>query len=279
MTEASDFRVDVPAYLARIGYDGALTPGLATLAALQLRHLAAIPFENLAAWQGQPVSMELDAIQDKLLYRQRGGYCFENNQLFHHLLRALGFDARALMGRVVIRRAPDAEAGKTHLFNLVTIDGVPWLVDVGFGGMNPRAPVRIDTTDVQHTGYEPCKISMLGDALLLSIEVAGQWLCLYRFTLAATSAIDYSIGNWYVSTSPDSHFTQILGLARILPNVRLTLRDRIYSEHRIGMESVQEVLSDPDALIDRIQSRFGIAVPDPDALRNRLDGMSRENVG
>lgn len=274
MNEEQAFRVDVGAYLRRIGHAGRIAPDLVTLTALQQAHLAAVPFENLSPWLGEPVSMELEAIQQKLLFQRRGGYCFENNQLFHHLLRALGFDVRALMGRVVIRRQPDAEAGKTHLFNVVRIDGVDWLVDVGFGGMNPRTPLRIDTDDVQRTGSEPCRVTALGDGLLLSIQVARQWLCLYRFSLAPTSPIDYRIANWYVSTSPDSRFTQVLGLSRILPDVRLTLQDRVYSEHRIGVESLHEVLVDSDSLIARIDQAFGITPPDPQRLRERLDRLS-----
>ena len=45
---------------------GSSRPDLETLRAIHARHAAAIPFENLAAFMGEPVSLDLQAIQDKL---------------------------------------------------------------------------------------------------------------------------------------------------------------------------------------------------------------------
>ena len=38
----------------------------------------------------------------KLVHNRRGGYCFEQNQLFLRALTALGFDTRPLLARVVL---------------------------------------------------------------------------------------------------------------------------------------------------------------------------------
>ena len=38
---------DLPAYFARIGYQGPSTVSVETLQALQLAHVSAVPFENL----------------------------------------------------------------------------------------------------------------------------------------------------------------------------------------------------------------------------------------
>jgi N-hydroxyarylamine O-acetyltransferase len=83
--------LDLPAYFARIGWNGSRTPTLATLAALLERHMRAIPFENLDVLLRRPVRLDLDALQSKLVGARRGGYCFEHATLFAAALEDLGF--------------------------------------------------------------------------------------------------------------------------------------------------------------------------------------------
>lgn len=47
--------IDLDTYFRRIGYTGAHTPTLETLAALHRRQVRTIPFENLNPFLGQPV--------------------------------------------------------------------------------------------------------------------------------------------------------------------------------------------------------------------------------
>ena len=73
--------IDVDAYLERIAYKGSLTPSLENLAKIQLLHTQAIPFENIDPFLGLPVLLDLPSLEDKLVKRKRGGYCFEQNLL------------------------------------------------------------------------------------------------------------------------------------------------------------------------------------------------------
>ena len=78
------------------------------LAELGLAHLCAVPFENLDIAAGRALSLEPEAIYDKIVARRRGGFCYELNGLFAWLLRELGFDghaARRAAGRSRHRRA------------------------------------------------------------------------------------------------------------------------------------------------------------------------------
>ena len=52
--------VDRDAYLARIGYEGALTPSIETLRALHRAHVMTVPFENLDIHLGRPISLDPD---------------------------------------------------------------------------------------------------------------------------------------------------------------------------------------------------------------------------
>ena len=82
--------MDVDAYLQRIGTERPAAPTLDALAELALAHLYSVPFENLDIAAGRRLSVELEAIHDKVVTRRRGGFCYELNGLFAGLLRALG---------------------------------------------------------------------------------------------------------------------------------------------------------------------------------------------
>src|SRR5690242_11838717 len=91
---------DVAAYLDRIAYTGPLTPSLATLRALHLAHLRAVPFENLDIGLGRPIVLDDAALYEKIVVRQRGGFCYELNGLFARLLCELGFPVTLLSAGV-----------------------------------------------------------------------------------------------------------------------------------------------------------------------------------
>ncbi|MCD9028812.1 arylamine N-acetyltransferase [Luteimonas sp. BDR2-5] len=248
-------------YLQRLGFARLPPPTLETLRALQLRHTQAFPFETLAMLLREPVPLDLPSLERKLLRDGRGGYCYELNQLFLALLLRLGFDARGITGRVVMGGPEDARTARSHMALLVHVDDVPWLVDVGFGGMVPSAPLRLDTGSVQATPHEPYRITDHGDSRMLRAQVAGQWRALYRFDLQPQSTIDYEVGNWYVSTHPDSPFRDRLIAARTGPGLRRTLRDGHYTVHRIGAPRRQRTLDSVASVIDVLQQDFGIRVP------------------
>ena len=82
--------IDLSAYFMRISYMGPQQPSLALLRALHATHHAAIPYENIDVLLRKPVSLDAEALQAKMIFRQRGGYCFEQNTLFYRVLAAMG---------------------------------------------------------------------------------------------------------------------------------------------------------------------------------------------
>ena len=258
--------IDTTLYLRRLGYDRPPPPTLDTLRTLQWRHTAAFPFETLATLLRQPVPMELHAIERKLLHEGRGGYCYELNRMFLALLSTLGYAARGITGRVVMGEAEGAVTARTHLLSLVTVDGVRYTVDVGFGGMVPTAPLRLDREDAQSTPHEPYRIVRRGDSRLLQAQVAGEWRALYVFDLQPQTEIDYIVGNWYVSTHPDSPFLDQLRVARTGPGWRRTLGNGSVALHRIGHASERRALVDAEDVIAELRDGFGIRAPDHPAL-------------
>lgn len=248
-------------YLQRLGFDAPPAPTLETLRLLQLRHTGAFPFENLSTLSGEPVLIDLPSIERKVLNNARGGYCYELNNLFLALLLELGFDARGISGRVVMNQPEGSWTARTHRLSLVTIDDVRYITDVGFGGMVPTAPLVLDTDAEQSTPHEPYRIEVQADGYMLRARVAGEWRPMYLFDLQRQEDIDYILGNWYVSTHPDSPFAQRLMVARTGDGWRRTLNNGSFAIHRIGAESERREVTDVDELIELLEREFGLRLP------------------
>src|SRR5262245_52074548 len=135
--------MNLPRYFDRIGFEGMPAPDLATLARLQALHVAAIPFENLSALSGEPIGLDLPALEKKLLVPGRGGWCFEHNLLFAHALEAIGFELRRLAARVRWNVPADVVTARSHMLLQVVLPEGPYVADVGFGGLTLTAPLRL----------------------------------------------------------------------------------------------------------------------------------------
>ncbi|PTU04015.1 arylamine N-acetyltransferase [Pseudomonas sp. HMWF031] len=264
---------DLALYLRRLGFDMPPAPTLETLRQLQLRHTGVFPFENLSTLSGEPVLIDLPSIEKKVLHAGRGGYCYELNNLYLALLQALGFDARGISGRVVMGQPEGAWTARTHRLSLVTLDGVRYISDVGFGGMVPTAPLLLDTADEQITPHESYRIEQHADGYTLRARVAGEWRAMYIFDLQRQEDIDYAVGNWYVSTHPESPFARQLMVARTGEGWRRTLNNGSFAIHRMGCDSERREVADVQALIGVLESEFDIRVPTHATLMRTLERL------
>ena len=264
--------IDLDAYLRRIGYDGPREPTLDVLASLHALHPAAIPFENLDPLLGRPVSLDLEALQAKLVGQRRGGYCFEQNALFRAALEALGFAVTPLIARVVWMAPPDRPlGGRNHMLLRVDLPEGPYLADVGFGGQLASAPLRLAADLEQPTTEALFRLVAVGDAFFLETRLPTGWTALYRFTLEPAEASDYEVSNWYTSTHPTFLLTTNLLAERLTPRVRLSLfNTSLTRRYPDGRTDVIE-LSSPEALARALETDFNLAPPvDPAALFARL---------
>jgi N-hydroxyarylamine O-acetyltransferase len=223
-------QVDLDAYFRRIGYAGPKVPTIETLRALQERHLASIPFEAIDVLLGRGIDISPDAVDAKLIGTRRGGYCYEQNGLFKRVLQTIGFEVDALVATVRWMAKPgDVPPPRTHMALRVTIEGTPWLVDVGFGSSVPPAPLRLDAREPQSTPHGRHRIIPLGAGQLVQAEVARRWVPLYDLSNEPLLDGHYELFNWYTSTHPGSHFGQHLIVARTTPEARYSLLDGRFS--------------------------------------------------
>ncbi len=250
------------AYFRRIGYVGPTAPTRATLDALVLAHVKAIPFENLDVLLGRGISLDDAAVDAKLITAGRGGYCFEQNTLLLRVLRALGYDARPLSARVRVQRPRDFTPPRTHVFLRVELDGVSWLADVGVGGMSPTCALRLVPDVEQPTPHETRRLLKKPDRWFHQALLNGAWADVCEFTLEEMPEIDREVANWFTSTHPQSHFRNRLLAARALDDGgRVTLLNReLTVRTRAGVETT--VLTTPKQLLEVLATHFQLSFPE-----------------
>ncbi|MGE5345436.1 MAG: arylamine N-acetyltransferase family protein, partial [Acidithiobacillales bacterium] len=226
--------MDLDVYLGRIGYGGPRRASLEALAALQAAHVAAIPFENIDVRLGRPISLDLSALEAKLVRDRRGGYCFEQNGLFAAVLETLGFPVATLEARV---RPPGATTilPRTNMVLRVALDGRDVLVDVGFGADGPTGPVPFDGLETRTTAGT-YRVAREGVLMVLQRRHRDSWLDLYAFRPEPALPIDFEVANYYTSTHPRSRFVTTLTVQISKPEARHVLRGRSYTITR-GEES------------------------------------------
>jgi N-hydroxyarylamine O-acetyltransferase len=225
--------LDLDAYFARIGFRGRAAPSLETLARIHALHVDAIPFENLGAFLGEEIPLDVESLQAKLVQGGRGGWCFEQNLLLAHVLRAIGFDLTTLAARVRWNAPPGALRPRSHMLLNVHLGEGDHIADVGFGGLVLSAPLKLATGVEQPTPHEPCRLTETEPGnYLLEAQVAGAWQPLYAFDLHPQALPDYEVSNWYLAHHPQSHFVTGLLAARTEPGARHALRGGRYAVHR-----------------------------------------------
>ncbi|SHN48090.1 arylamine N-acetyltransferase family protein [Cryptosporangium aurantiacum] len=241
---------DLAAYLSRIGHTGPVAPDLPTLRALTLAHATTIPFENLDPFSGVPVRLDPDAVRAKLITDGRGGYCFEHNRLLQSALDEIGFVTGSLQARVLWGQPDDAVTSRGHKLLRVDLDGVTYLVDVGFGGQTLTAPIRLAADEEQETPHGTFRLVADGvGGWRQQSRIKDEWRTTYRFDLTPTYPVDDEAPNWYLSTFPASHFVTGLTAARPTPDGRrLALGGRDFAVHhpdgrteRRRLETVDEL--------------------------------------
>ena len=252
---------DLAAYFARIGYTGPRAATLATLTAIHQHHVRAIPFENLDVLLGRGISLELAAIEQKLVQQKRGGYCFEQNGLLRDVLRALGFRVTPLIARVRWQVPAEVATPCTHMVLRVEVDGRGFLADAGFGSGSLFAPLALEFDREQDGSLEPRRLVRRGALAVQQTLADGVWADLYQFAIEEAPQIDFELGNWFTSTHPQSRFRQNLTVARAAHDRRVTLFNREFAMRFADGGAEKQTLSSPDELLAVLATHFDLHFP------------------
>jgi N-hydroxyarylamine O-acetyltransferase len=265
------------AYFDRLGHGGPASPTLETLESIHALHAEKIPFENLSPFLGEPVNLDPESLQQKLVKGGRGGWCFEQNLLLSHMLVELGFDVTRLAARVRWNVAAHVITARSHMLLLVKLGGRDYIADVGFGGLTLTSPLRLETGVEQATPHEPHRIVRSGDSFALEAKVAGEWQALYAFDLHQQQLPDYEVSNWYLANHPQSQFVTGVIAARAAPDRRHALRNTRYAIHHAGGETEKRFVTSVADYKELLAGPFQIRLPEAPAFDARLARLIASN--
>ena len=251
---------DLDAYLERIGLrDRAGRRGRPGLGEIHRAHATSIPFENLDPANGIPASLDLGDLEDKLVTRRRGGFCFEQNLLLMGALHALGYDRVTPMLARVRAGGRGEVRPRTHLLLRVETDGEAWHLDVGFGGDGLLDPIPFGPGgDYEQAGWR-YRVVEDGRELVLQMRVGDGWADQYGFVVEEAPAVDIETSSWFVSTWPNSPFVTGLIVGGQDPGVHRRLMVRggaTYVESTPDSEKVTAL--ELEEVPEVLASRFGI---------------------
>ena len=231
----------VTKYFERLGLNPLELEGFSRLERLQAicaAHLERIPFENLSQHGvGEPVSLDVEKLANKILDRNRGGFCFELNGLLAELLLELEYKLVRVAAHVYNGDGYMEDA--SHLFLMVTLPAddpgkkseTMYLVDVGFG--EPAIhPLRYEFNTAQSTPE-----GMVSRFVKTGYDVALEWrdvktdMFVPRFKFKATDATMEGPGphlvdfhdNLMTVYHPQSPFEQKVILCRVNVSLKVTV--------------------------------------------------------
>lgn len=247
----------VEEYLKRIGFLGEPKIDVKTLSELQYRHFLTVPYENIDIVRGVPLSLDIDDLYEKIVTRRRGGYCFELNALFNHLLVQIGFKTTSYISRFLL--GEEQIPMRRHRVMKVEISGEYYIADVGVGVDVPILPMKIvenEIATIMGTTYRLKSQPFLG--WVLYKQKGDDWLPIYSFTQEEQLEVDFIQPDFYCQHHPQSIFNKTNIVALKTETGRYTLDDRTFKIFDGSGVSVTEYeASEIDSVLEKY---FGIVI-------------------
>jgi N-hydroxyarylamine O-acetyltransferase len=212
------------AFLERIAFTGSTPVCEETLFGLHRAYTLTVPFENLDIGLGRRITLNYDALYEKIVVNRRGGICYELNGLFAELLRQLGLDVTLLSARVF---DPQGGLGREfgHLLVLVNLER-SWIADVGFGDCSAE-PLLLKSDLAQTVAGSTFRIARDRDIFTVRryVRSSGVWQNRYSFSLLPRSLNDFIELCDDLQTSAESAFRRQRMCMLRTPDGRVTLAE------------------------------------------------------
>jgi N-hydroxyarylamine O-acetyltransferase len=254
--------LDLDAYFARIGWGGGTVPSYHTLAGLVEAHTGNIPFENLDVLLGRDVRLDLEGLQEKLVRRRRGGYCFEHATLFGAVLDEIGFRPARHAARVILMGPPE-QSPRAHMFLTVPVEGETFLVDPGFASFSARRPLRL--APVAPGSSQAHHLTQQDGIWTLHIPRDERTIPGWVTTLERENPIDFELSNYWTATHPTSPFRRVMMMSAVTPQGRVNVMNQDVTH--VGADgTVRSELKDRGALRALLAEHFGFDLPEAETL-------------
>jgi arylamine N-acetyltransferase len=178
-------------------YQSGLTVVPATIHGLKLivsHHANSHPYQNvdlvLARIDNNSVPVAIDAatLEQKFVYKRRGGMCYEGSEFLYHVLISHGFDVRRIAAMPLNNNPYDPGIPYTHNILFVTAEDQHFIVDPFFGYNGLREPMLFnEAAETQefhvYEFNERYKLQRFDDHYVMYIYVPNknEWFSMYRF--------------------------------------------------------------------------------------------------
>ena len=203
------FDFDIDRYLQRICVNTEnREPTLELLKEIHKAHFMTVPYENLDIIKGKPLDLTTEALYDKIVNNNRGGYCFEINGLFGALLRSMNYDVTDHLARFLLDEE-NIPMRRHRVLKVQLSDGF-YVCDVGIGVECPRIPLKIVENEIQSDGFAEYRFEnepFLG-WVLWQRKLMSEWKKLYSFTDEVQLSVDFLQPSFYCEKSPESVFNK-----------------------------------------------------------------------
>ena len=198
----------IASYLTRIGHTGAVTLDLAGLSAIHKAHQRTVPFENLDILARISLSLDHEALFDKIVTRRRGGVCAELNTIYNWLLYSLGFQVTSYNSRIVTGEAVEF---RRHRVLGVRFGDKTYTTDVGSTMEYARMPLLLEEGVVQDDGS--CQYRYDRHPIYCWLQMQKkpglEWAPVLGFTEEPQLDVDFVTPLYYFEKHPASNMNKV----------------------------------------------------------------------
>ena len=219
----------IKAFFSRIGMDENTIIHLnpVFLGRVQTACVTFVAYENLDILLGKPLSLDEDALFEKIVINRRGGYCFELNGLLSSMLSRMGFSVSERFARFL--RGEREIPMRRHRVAVVTLEDGDYFMDIGVGQVAPRLPIKMEKHLVQTQNGETYRFERDARHGWVLWELHhGAW----REYLAIPNDIAYPVDflqpSFFCEKHPDSVFNKQRMIAVKTPSGRKTVDGNTY---------------------------------------------------
>lgn len=249
--------INVSSYLEKLGLYKEL-PSLNYLRQLHKNHQLVIPFETLDIHFRRTITPDIRKIFDKIIPTKRGGFCYELNLLFYHLLIHLGYECQLISAQVFNKTDQEYGPEYDHMAILVKMQEDIYLCDVGFGD-GFIFPKKLDLQSLQMDFNRYFKLFKDPDDnyFIKRTSDTQNFEALYQFKIQMREPIEFLDMINFKQSSPESPFVGKKIITILTTEGRITLSDSKLRIQERG-EDIQIAVLNDDDFFTKMEEHFDI---------------------
>ncbi|WP_312648321.1 arylamine N-acetyltransferase family protein [Aminipila sp.] len=235
-------------------------PSEENLTILQNIHIAMIPYENLSILMKETISLNGNDLYDKIIVNHRGGYCFEVNGLFTHLLKALGYQVTVYNCRFIYEN--QGVQIRRHRIMKVDFEQMSYITDVSFRNESPRYALRFVCDEVQSDGIAEYKFTQDEYyGYVMWQKLTGQsWKKVFGFEESPQSETDFFLPNYFCETHPQSPFVDEPHMSICPENEHITIAGRKFVSSKKNIIVETRTINSGEEFCHFCKAYFGIVI-------------------